>query len=107
MKDDDYMKILGNTHDMLLIFTTHGKLYWKKVYELPLVSRQAKGKPIVNFLNLDEETISAILPIQEFCDVASVMMATKGGRLKLRCHSFHAPGPMASLPLILLMVTPC
>lgn len=85
MKDDDYMKILevANTHDMLLIFTTHGKLYWKKVYELPLVSRQAKGKPIVNFLNLDEgETISAILPIQEFCDVASVMMATKGGKIK-------------------------
>ncbi len=85
MKEDDYMAILevAHSHDTLLIFTTKGKLYWKKVYELPMVSRQAKGKPIVNFLNLEnDEHISAILPIKTFQDQASIMMATRLGKIK-------------------------
>lgn len=85
MKDDDFIErlLVANTHDHILCFSTRGKLYWLKVYKLPLASRGARGRPIVNILPLEEnERITAILPIQEFEEGKYVLMATANGTVK-------------------------
>ncbi|MBE1301087.1 MAG: DNA topoisomerase (ATP-hydrolyzing) subunit A [Alteromonadaceae bacterium] len=85
MKDEDYVEklLVANTHDHILCFSTRGRLYWLKVYNLPLASRNARGRPIVNILPLEEdERITAILPIQEFVDDRYVLMATANGTVK-------------------------
>ncbi|MGD8709050.1 MAG: DNA gyrase subunit A [Ectothiorhodospiraceae bacterium] len=85
MKDEDFIDQLfvANTHDTLLCFSSRGKCYWLKVYELPHGSRTARGKPIVNLLPLEpEERISAVLPIREFDDEHFVFMATRKGTVK-------------------------
>ena len=66
MKDEDYIEhlLVASTHDTVLCFTSAGKVYWLKVYELPLAGRGAKGKPVVNLLPLAEgERVTALLPI--------------------------------------------
>ena len=77
---------LPSTHDTFLFFTNHGKVFWRKVYEIPLASRTAKGKAIVNFLDLSEdEKVAAILPVKSFdCDGGAcyIMMVTKHGIVK-------------------------
>lgn len=85
MKDEDYIEklLVANTHDHILCFSTRGRLYWLKTYQLPLASRNARGKPIVNILPLEsDERITAILPIQEFVDDRFVVMATANGTVK-------------------------
>ncbi|MCC2604148.1 DNA topoisomerase (ATP-hydrolyzing) subunit A [Planctobacterium marinum] len=85
MKDEDYIEklLVANTHDHILCFSTRGRLYWLKVYQLPLASRNARGKPIINILPLEsDERITAILPIQEFVDDRFVLMATANGTVK-------------------------
>ncbi|WP_435104757.1 DNA gyrase subunit A [Arhodomonas sp. AD133] len=85
MKDEDFVDQLfvANTHDHLLCFSSRGKVYWLKVYELPHGSRTARGKPVVNLLPLEEdERISAVLPIREFDDEHFVFMATRTGTVK-------------------------
>ncbi len=85
MKDEDYVErlLVANTHDHILCFSTRGRLYWLKVYQLPLASRNARGRPIINILPLEEdERITAILPIQEFVDDRYVLMATANGTVK-------------------------
>ncbi|MBS0613999.1 MAG: DNA gyrase subunit A, partial [Proteobacteria bacterium] len=85
VKDEDFVDKLfvANTHDTLLCFSDHGKLYWLKVYQLPQASRGSRGKPIVNLLPLSEgERISAVLPIKEFEDGKYVFMATRLGTVK-------------------------
>ena len=85
VKDEDFVDTLfvANTHDTLLCFSDHGKLYWLKVYQLPQASRGSRGKPIVNLLPLSEgERISAMLPIKEFEDGKFVFMATRLGTVK-------------------------
>ncbi len=85
VKEEDFIETLfvANTHDTILCFSSRGKVYWKKVYELPQASRTARGRPIVNLLPLDEgERINAVLPIREFTDDAFVVMATSLGTLK-------------------------
>ncbi|EDY87392.1 DNA gyrase, A subunit [gamma proteobacterium HTCC5015] len=85
MKDEDFIEKLfvACTHDTLLCFSSYGKVYWKKVYELPIGSRNARGKPIVNLLPLEEgERISAVLPVREFTDDEFVFMATANGTVK-------------------------
>ena len=67
----------------MLCFTTKGKVFWLKVYEIPVASRTSKGRPLVNMLNLDdEETVSDILPVDEFSDKKYIFMATKKGVTK-------------------------
>jgi DNA gyrase subunit A len=74
---------VANTHDTLLCFSDHGKLYWLKVYQLPQASRGSRGKPIVNLLPLQEgERISAMLSIKEFEEGKFVFMATSLGTVK-------------------------
>jgi DNA gyrase subunit A len=85
MKDEDFIDQLfvANTHDTLLCFSSRGKCYWLKVYELPHGSRTARGKPIVNLLPLEaDERINAVLPIKEFDDEHYVFMATRKGTVK-------------------------
>ena len=84
-KDDDFVEKLfvANTHDTILCFSTHGKVYWLKVYQLPQAGRTAKGKPLVNLLPLEnDESITAILPVKGFEDGKFVFMATSDGTVK-------------------------
>jgi len=85
MKDEDFIDHLfvANTHDTVLCFSSRGKAYWLKVYEMPQASRVARGKPIVNLLPLEaEERISAILPVADFMQPGFVLMATRNGTIK-------------------------
>ncbi len=85
VKDEDFVDklFIANTHDTLLCFSDHGKLYWLKVYQLPQASRGSRGKPIVNLLPLSEsERISAVLAIKEFEEGKYVFMATSLGTVK-------------------------
>jgi DNA gyrase subunit A len=85
VKDEDFIDKLfvANTHDTLLCFSSSGKMYWLKVYQLPQASRGSRGKPIVNLLPLQEgERINAVLPIHEFEENKFVFMVTANGTVK-------------------------
>ncbi|MDH5322783.1 MAG: DNA gyrase subunit A [Gammaproteobacteria bacterium] len=85
VKDEDFVDklFIANTHDTILCFSSYGKMYWLKVYQVPQASRGSRGKPIINLLPLDEgERINAVLPIQEYADGKFVFMATSGGTVK-------------------------
>jgi len=85
VKDEDFVDKLfvANTHDTLLCFSSVGKMYWLKVYQLPQASRGSRGKPIVNLLPLQEgERINAVLPIHEFEENKFVFMVTAHGTVK-------------------------
>lgn len=85
VKDEDFVEklLVANTHDTILCFSDFGKMYWLKVYQLPLASRQARGRPIVNLLPLaDGERITAILPVREYADDKYIIMATSHGTVK-------------------------
>ena len=77
---------VASTLDTFLFFTNYGKVFWRKVYQLPLVGRTARGKAIVNLLELTEgEKVAAILPVSDFEDeqgTKTIMMVTKYGRVK-------------------------
>ncbi len=84
-KDEDFIEKLfvASTHDTILCFSSRGRVYWLKVYELPQAGRNARGKPIVNLLPLEEgERINAVLPIREYTDDRFVFMATASGTVK-------------------------
>ena len=84
-KQEDFVDklIVANSHDTILCFSSSGKVYWLKVYELPVSSRGARGRPFINLLSLDTgERINAILPIGTFDMDQSVFMATALGRVK-------------------------
>jgi DNA gyrase subunit A len=85
VKDEDFVEslLVASTHDMILCFSSRGKVYWLKVYELPQGGRLSRGKPIVNILPLEEgEKISTILPVQEFSADHFVFFATANGTVK-------------------------
>jgi DNA gyrase subunit A len=84
-KEEDFVEylIIASMHSYILFFTTTGKVYWVKVHELPQASRAAKGKPIVNLLNLDPgERVSAFLSVREFVEGRFIVFATKKGAVK-------------------------
>jgi len=85
MKEEDFIErlLVCNTHDTILCFSDRGKLYWLKVYQLPLASRTARGRPIVNILPLEsDERITAILPVREYAEDKYIVMATASGTVK-------------------------
>ena len=85
VKDEDFIDnlFIANTHDTILCFSSSGKMYWLKVYQVPQASRGSRGKPIVNLLPLDsDERISAVLPIREYDEGSFVFMATSSGTVK-------------------------
>ncbi|MFT8258701.1 MAG: DNA topoisomerase (ATP-hydrolyzing) subunit A [Candidatus Symbiodolus clandestinus] len=94
-KADDFIEqlLVTNTHDTLLCFSSRGRLYWLKVYELPQASRGARGKPIVNLLPLESaERITAILPVRDYPADRFVLMATALGTVKkIALSAFSRP----------------
>jgi len=85
VKEEDLIQNLYvlSSHMQILCFTTKGKVFWLKVYEIPVASRTSKGRPLVNMLNLDDdESVSDILPVSEFSDDQYIFMATKKGTTK-------------------------
>ena len=105
VKNEDFVDklFIASTHDTLLCFSSLGRLYWLKVYELPQAGRTAKGKPIINLLPLDEgERINAVLPIREFSDDLYVFMATLNGTVKktsLKSFSRARPSGIRAIEL--------
>ena len=84
-KEEDFVEYLfiASMHSYILFFTTIGKVYWIKVHELPQASRAARGKPIVNLLNLEAgERVSAFLTVREFQEGRHIVFATKNGLIK-------------------------
>ncbi len=84
-KEEDYVEklIIANTHDTILCFSSLGKVYWLKVYQLPVASRAARGKPFINLLPLEQgERINAMLPVREYSANQYVFMATEAGTVK-------------------------
>ncbi len=93
MKDEDFIEklLVASTHDTILCFSTRGRLYWLQVFQLPLASRQARGRPIVNILPLEEgERITAILPVRDYEDDKFVFMATANGTVKKTALSAYS-----------------
>jgi len=85
VKDEDFVEkfFVAHTHDTLLCFSNRGKVYWLRVFELPLAGRGSRGRPIVNLLPLEEgEKISALLPVKQFDELHFVFMATSSGTVK-------------------------
>ncbi|MEL6449206.1 MAG: DNA gyrase subunit A [Pseudomonadota bacterium] len=85
MKEEDFIDTLfvANTHDTLLCFSSHGKVYWLKVYQLPQAGRGSRGKPIVNLLPLEpDERINAVVPTRDFPTDRYVFFATRRGQVK-------------------------
>ena len=96
-KEDDFVERLfvAHTHDYILCFSSRGRVYWVKVYEVPQGSRVSRGRPINNLLSLEEgEKINAILPVKAFDDAHFVFMATANGTVKKTPLSdFSRPRP--------------
>lgn len=85
MKQDDYIAhlVVASNHATVMCFTSRGKVYWLKVYDVPQASRGSKGRPIVNLLPLEEnESVTAILPLKQYPDDHYVFMATQAGIVK-------------------------
>jgi DNA gyrase subunit A len=90
-KEGDFIEHLfsASTHDYLLVFTNRGKCYWLKVYDIPSMSRQSKGRNIVNLLNLGNQTVASIINVSTFKEEnekpsqqRQLVMATKNGYIK-------------------------
>jgi len=96
-KDDDFVDrmFIANTHDYILCFSNRGRVYWLKVYNVPQGQRNARGKPIVNLVPLiDNEQVTAILPVKEFSEGRYVFMATAMGTVKkTSLADFSRPRP--------------
>ena len=85
LKDEDFIErlFIGSTHDYLLCFTDDGRCFWLKVHEIPQAGRAAKGKPIVNLINVNPDTrIKSIVPVREFSDTQFLLFCTRKGTVK-------------------------
>ncbi|WP_028877511.1 DNA gyrase subunit A [Teredinibacter turnerae] len=85
VKDEDFVEhlLIANTHDYILCFTNAGKVFWLKVYQIPVAGRQSRGRPMVNLLPLEQgERITSILPVREFDEDRFIVMATSQGTVK-------------------------
>ena len=93
LKDDDFIEhlFIATTHEYLLVFTDDGRCFWLKVHEIPQAGRAAKGKPVVNLINVTPDTkVQAILPVREFRDDQYLLFATKKGTVKKTALSAYA-----------------
>ena len=94
VKDEDFVEhlLIANTHDTLLCFSNFGKVYWLKVYQIPVAGRTSRGRPMVNLLQLDEgERVTSILPLEEQTDNRFIFMATANGYVKKTDLASFAP----------------
>jgi DNA gyrase subunit A len=93
-KDEDFVEsvFVASMKDYLLCFTNLGRVYWLKVYQIPESSRAAKGKPIVNLLNLKDEIVTTVLPVREFREDRFLLFATRFGQaIKIKLNEFSNP----------------
>ena len=93
-KDEDFVEsvFVAGMKDYLLCFTNLGRVYWLKVYQIPESSRAAKGKPIVNLLNLKDEIVTTVLPVREFREDRFLLFATRFGQaIKIKLNEFSNP----------------
>ena len=98
VKDEDFVEhlLIASTHDTILCFTNKGKVYWQKVFQIPLASRQARGRPVINLLPLEaDERITSILPVKAFSEDAFILMATQRGVIK-KTHLSNFAKPRSS-----------
>ncbi len=95
-REGDFIESLftASTHDYLLIFTNRGKCYWLKVYNVPQLSRQSRGRSIANLLNLGDQKITSIINVDKF-DERNLVMATRSGTIKKSALGLYA-NPRAS-----------
>ena len=85
VKDEDFVEhlLIASTHDTILCFTSAGKVYWLKVYQIPVSGRNSRGRPMVNLLPLEEgERVTSILPVREYSEDHFIVMATAHGTVK-------------------------
>ncbi|MFT5081995.1 MAG: DNA gyrase subunit A [Lentisphaeria bacterium] len=85
VKDEDFVEhlLIANTHDYILCFTSSGKVFWLKVFQIPVAGRQSRGRPVVNLLPLEAgERITSILPVKEFDEDHFIFMSTANGTVK-------------------------
>lgn len=85
VKDEDFVEhlLIANTHDTILCFTNVGKVYWLKVFHIPVAGRNSRGRPMVNLLPLEEgERVTSILPVSEYLEDHYIFMATASGTVK-------------------------
>ena len=93
-KEEDFVKniFVASTHDYLLCFTCSGRVYWLKVYDIPDATRQSRGKAIVNLLNLNNEKVTAVIPVSEFESDKYFLFATRHGMIvKIPQDEFSRP----------------
>ncbi|MDG1943656.1 MAG: DNA gyrase subunit A [Halioglobus sp.] len=85
VKDEDFVEhlLIASTHVIILCFSNLGKVYWLKVYQIPLAGRNSRGRPMVNLLPLEEgERVTSILPVEEYTEGHYIFMATAYGTVK-------------------------
>jgi DNA gyrase subunit A len=85
VKDEDFVEhlLIASTHATILCFSNLGKVYWLKVYQIPLAGRNSRGRPMVNLLPLEEgERVTSILPVEEYVQGHYIFMATASGTVK-------------------------
>ncbi len=85
VKDEDFVEhlLIASTHATILCFSNQGKVYWLKVYQIPLSGRNSRGRPMVNLLPLEEgERVTSILPVEEYTEGHYIFMATANGTVK-------------------------
>ncbi|WP_330925615.1 DNA gyrase subunit A [Candidatus Sororendozoicomonas aggregata] len=85
VKEEDYVEhmLVANTHTQIMCFSSRGKVYWLKVYQIPQAGRTSRGRPLVNILSLEkDERITAVLPVEEYAEGHYVFMATQRGIVK-------------------------
>lgn len=102
-RDTDFVNDLftASRHNSILFFSSLGRCYWLKVYQVPESSPAARGRAMVNLLNLDKgEKVAAVLPVKDFSDDVSIVMATRNGivkKTKLRAYSNPRVGGIIAL----------
>jgi DNA gyrase subunit A len=104
-KEGDFLEHLfvASTHDYLMVFTNRGKCYWLKVYDIPQLARQSKGRNIINLLNLGDQKIASIINVRNFDD-RQLLMATRNGTIKKTVLSAY--GNVRSDGLIAIKLDP-
>ncbi len=103
VKEEDYVErmLVVNTHTQILFFSSKGKVYWLKGYQIPQAGRTSRGRPIINILPLEDgEKITAMLPVEEFTAGHYVFMATMNGTVKKTpLEQFSRPRPSGLIAL--------
>ncbi|MDP2942956.1 MAG: DNA gyrase subunit A [Candidatus Omnitrophota bacterium] len=105
VKEEDFSEhlFIATTHEFILFFTNQGRVHWLKVYDIPQAGRQARGKAIINLLELQQgETISAFIPVKEFKEGQFLIMCTKQGVIKktsLEAYSHPRKGGIVGITL--------